>query len=157
MTHLWWSHLEDQVCLSVCLLSVCRHLTWTHNIFVPSWWNWTKFCGDFPWCLYSRSKYSFVFVVCLSFCELAYSLLKLNNFRKIFSSWRAICLKNVWSHSGDVNIYATNVSECRVCMAVCLFAYFCTKSGQKHIWLWKRYLVLEVLEACLICWYTSPN
>ena len=25
VTHLWWGHLQDQVCLSVCL-SVCRHL-----------------------------------------------------------------------------------------------------------------------------------
>ena len=61
------------------------------------------------------------------------SLLKLNKFRDILGSWRAICLKSVWRHSGDVNIYATNDSECHVCMAVCLFAYFFTKISQRHI------------------------
>ena len=33
------------ICLSICLLLVCRHLTWTHNISVPSWWNGIKLSG----------------------------------------------------------------------------------------------------------------
>ena len=61
------------------------------------------------------------------------SLLKLNKSRDILSSWRAICLKSVWRHSGDVNIHATNDSICHVCMAVCLFPYFFTKISQRHI------------------------
>ena len=37
--------LEPGLCVSV---SVCRQLAWTHNIFVPSWWNWIKLLGDIP-------------------------------------------------------------------------------------------------------------
>jgi len=33
------------VCLSVSLF-VCGHLTWTHNILVPPWWNWPKLSGQ---------------------------------------------------------------------------------------------------------------
>ena len=29
--------------------SVCRHLTWTHNFFLSSRWNWIKLFGDIPW------------------------------------------------------------------------------------------------------------
>ena len=30
-------------------LSVSGHLTWTHDISVPSLWNWIKLYGDIPW------------------------------------------------------------------------------------------------------------
>ena len=47
--HLVGPPLEPGLSVS-CLSPVsCRHLTWTHNISVPSWWNWTKLFGDFPW------------------------------------------------------------------------------------------------------------
>ena len=41
-----WPPLEPGLCVS---LSACRHLTWTHHISVPSWWNWTKLIGNIPW------------------------------------------------------------------------------------------------------------
>ena len=69
------------VCISVSL-NLSGHLTWTLNISIPSWWNWTKLFGEiFFWNFWRHSwdvgtliPNESEFLVCLSVCYLAYSL-----------------------------------------------------------------------------------
>ena len=147
--------------LSICFLSVCiktSNLNSKYLCFLLMELNKTLGRLSLDVCTLGPNSFLHLLYVCHSVSWLT-SLLKLNKFRDILSSWRAICLKSVWRHSGDVNIHATNDSECHVCMSVCLFAYFLTKIRQRHISGSGRYtyLVLEFLEVFLTYWYTSSK
>ena len=56
--------LEPGLSVSCFLFPVSRHLTWTHNIFLPSWWNWIKLFGDIPWVFvyYFQKVLNFLYV-----------------------------------------------------------------------------------------------
>ena len=93
MAYLWWGHLLDQVCVFLCFFVSCRHLTWTHNIFLPSWWNWMKLFGDIPWVFVNLFQIDLNFLYGCQSVSWLTSLLKLDKCRNISCSRQDIFMK----------------------------------------------------------------
>ena len=70
--------------------------------------------------------------LCLSVCQLATSLLKLDKFQYHLHFQMGYLFENFWGHSLDVCTLIQKNSQFLVCLSVCQLAYFLTEIRQ--IW-----------------------
>ena len=86
-------------------------------------------------------NYSF-FLVCLSFCQLAYFLTEIRLIWGYLELWMRYRSEIFWTHSQDISGLFPNYSKFLVCLSVFQLAYFLTKIRliQGYLQFCRRYL-----------------
>ena len=127
-----WFQYFSSSCMSVSLLVgllLCRfRLIQRYLEF------WMRYISEIFWrlswndCIQDLNN--FEFLVCLSVCQLAYSLTEIKQTQGYLRFWMSDLSEIFWRRSQDVSTLILNNSEFFVCLSVCQLAYFLTEIRQ---------------------------